>query len=295
MNFKNIRYFFRDAFLSLYRNRLLSFATVSTMAICILILGIAVALTLNAGSLIDRLESDVEIIVYIEKDIDSVKMPGIRKDIEKIEGISSISFISKEQGLKELEEKLGSEQYTLAETLDNNPLPNRYDVKADNPHEVPEIAAKIENISGVSKVNYGKGIVERLFKVTTGVRTISLVFIALLAFAAVFLIATTIRLSIFARRKEIYLMKLIGATDWYVSWPFYIEGVLLGLAGGFVAVVFLALGYGTVVQNIQASVFFIPMVDDFNILLQLYLSLLGVATVLGIIGTSISLRRFLNV
>ncbi|MEN6462317.1 MAG: FtsX-like permease family protein, partial [Syntrophomonas sp.] len=112
---------------------------------------------------------------------------------------------------------------------------------------------------------------------------------------AVFLIATTIRLAIFARRKEIYLMKLIGATDWFIRWPFFIEGILLGAAGGLIAILVLAFGYSSLLQNMGKALFFIPLVSRTGLLTNLYLALVAIGASLGVVGTSISLRRFMNV
>ena len=176
-------------------------------------------------------------------------------------------------------------------TIGKNPLPNTFDVKAKDPHQVAVIATKINKINGVYKVNYGQGVVERLFQVTRWVRVVSIAFIILLAAGAVFLIATTIRLAIFARRKEIYLMKLIGATDWFVRWPFFIEGMFMGISGSLIAVLLLALGYNSLVSRI-GTIFFMPLVSDPHLLSQLYLSLIGIGALLGMLGTYISINRF---
>jgi cell division transport system permease protein len=146
----------------------------------------------------------------------------------------------------------------------------------------------------VYKVNYGQGVVERLFQVTRWVRIISIAFIVVLAAGAVFLIATTTRLSVFARRKEIYLMKLIGATDWFIRWPFFIEGIFLGVAGSLLAVLLLGLGYQALLQNIGSMVM-VTLMSDTVLLGQIYLSLVATGAILGVLGTYISLNRFLDV
>lgn len=162
----------------------------------------------------------------------------------------------KKKALKSCSKKMGNEN--LKETVGQNPLPDTYEIKAKDPHEVPKIAKRIEKIDGIYKVKYGQGIVEKLFEVTRWVRIVSIAIIVLLALGAVFLIATTIRLAIFSRRKEIYLMKLIGATDWFIRWPFFIEGLVLGTAGALIAVGILALAYNSLIGNMQ-TVFFLPL------------------------------------
>ncbi|MFA7149351.1 MAG: permease-like cell division protein FtsX [Syntrophomonadaceae bacterium] len=290
----SIIYFLREALKSLSRNRLLSIATISTVAISILILGFAVLLTINAGALMNYLESDVEIVAFLDKDLTKSQISDVKQDLTAITGVKSVKFVSREQALAKLQESYGGKEYNLKETLGKNPLPHSYEIKADDPHSVPQIAVQVKKIDGIYKVNYGQGVVERLFKVTRWVRIVSMVFIVLLVFAAVFLIATTIRLAIFARRKEIYLMKLIGSTDWFVRWPFFIEGVFLGTVGGLIAILVLAAGYGSLINHMDV-LFFLPLVTNPKILSNVYIGLLICGAVLGVLGTWVSLNRFLDV
>jgi len=295
MNIRNIGYFFREALTSLSRNRLLSLATVSTMAISILFLGTAALMTINAGNFMNRLESDVEIVAFLDDSLSSSQTRNIGTEIKGLTGVKSVDFVSRDQALQKLQSKFSNQNYDLGKTLGKNPLPDTYEVKAENPQEVPRLAGEIDQLNGVYKVNYGQGVVERLFQVTRWVRIISIVLIFILAMGSIFLIATTIRLAIFARRKEIYLMKLIGATDWFVRWPFFIEGITLGLVGALIAIILLGIGYSSLVANMQSALFFIPLVYQQNLLLELYGSLVAAGAFLGILGTYVSVNRFLNV
>jgi cell division transport system permease protein len=295
MNIKNAGYFFKEALTSLSRNRLLSIATVSTMTICILFLGVAVLMTINAGNFMNRLESDIEIIAYLDNTPNGTQVSKIQDQIVAVDGVESVVFVSKDEALTRMQEKFAEKDYDLGKTLGKNPLPDTFEVKAKNPQEVAQVAQLVKAIPGVYKVNYGQGVVERLFQVTKWVRIISIGFVIILAIGAVFLIATAIRLAIFARRKEIYLMKLIGATDWFVRWPFFIEGILLGMIGALISISLLAVGYSSLVSNLQTALFFIPLVYQQNVLISLYASLLATGVLLGVIGSYISLNRFLNV
>lgn len=291
---RNIIYFIREALNSLSRNRLLTIATISTVSICILILGMAVLITMNAGQFMNKLEADVEIVAYLDKSLTGSQIADVKQDLMGIEGVKDVKFVSREEALKKLQESLGKDKYDLQDTLETNPLPDSYQVKSTDPHDVPAIAMEVEKIYGVSEVSYGKGVVERLFEVTKWVRIVSIILICLLALGAIFLIATTIRLAIFARRKEIYLMKLIGATDWFIRWPFFIEGVVLGSIGSLIAILILGSGYQSLIKNMD-TLFFLPLVTGQDALLALYASLIGVGAVLGVLGTLISLNRFLDV
>lgn len=291
---KSALYFCREALQSMLRNRILSLATISTVAICILILGIAVLATLNAGRIITRLESDLEIMAYLNNDLTQTQTSLVEKELKALPGVEKVRFVSREEALQYLQETFGEEQYNLQQTLGKNPLPDAYEIKAADPHQVPEIAEQVEKIAGVDTVSYGKEVVKNLFVATKWVRIISMIFIVLLSLGAVFLIATTIRLAIFSRRKEVYLMKLIGSTDWFVRWPFLIEGILLGTIGASIAILLLASGYQTFIGSIEA-VPFVPVLTDTAMLIKVYLSLVLVGAFLGILGTCISLNRFLEV
>jgi len=288
------KYFFSQAFNSISRNRLLSLATVTTVTVCILILGIAMLLFLNTSNLMSNLESDVEINAFLNKDLTQSQIADVKTQIEALPGIDSVLFVSKDQALQNLQKSFGGESYNLGTTMGRNPLPNSYQIKAKDPHNVPALAAQIGQLYGVDKVNYGEGLVERLFKLTQWIRTISIVIILLLSMGAVFLIATTIRLAIYARRKEIYLMKLIGATDWFVRWPFFLEGVLLGSCGALIALILLIAGYSSILHNVKA-VLFISLLNNSGILFTVYGGLLLTGAVLGTVGTLISLNRYLDV
>ena len=295
MKIKNIGYFFREALTSLSRNRLLSIATVSTMAISIFFLGVAVLLTVNADRFMNRLESDIEIVAFLNDSANKTQVAAINDQIQALAGVQAVVFVSKDEALARIQDKFATDNYDLGKTLGKNPLPDTYEIKAQKPQDVPILAGQIGTIPGVYKVSYGQGVVEKLFQVTKWVRIISVSLMGLLALGSVFLIATTIRLSIYARRKEIYLMKLIGATDWFVRWPFFIEGVILGLAGALIAIGTLGVGYNSLVSSLATTLFFVPLVQQQNLLINMYLSLLGAGAGLGILGTYISLNRFLDI
>ncbi|MGI6434148.1 MAG: permease-like cell division protein FtsX [Syntrophomonadaceae bacterium] len=291
---KNILYFCREALQSMLRNRILSLATISTVAICILILGMAILATLNASRIITRLESDLEIMSYLSSDLTASQISDVEKELKAIPGVDTVRFVSREEALQYLQETFGEDRYNLQQTLGKNPLPDAYEIKAVDPHQVPAIAEQVEQVAGISRISYGKELVSNLFTATKWVRILSMAFIVLLSLGAIFLIATTIRLAVFSRRKEVYLMKLIGSTDWFVRWPFFIEGILLGTAGALIAILLLALGYGTLIGSVQA-VPFVPVVTNTTLLIKLYAGLVLVGAFLGILGTYISLNRFLEV
>ncbi|NLB17173.1 MAG: FtsX-like permease family protein, partial [Syntrophomonadaceae bacterium] len=184
----------------------------------------------------------------------------------------------------------------LLETMEgSNPLHDSLEIKAANPREVGDLAVKVEKMEGVSKVRYGQDLVQRLFSATRWVRILSVVIVVFLGMAAVFLVATTTRLTIFSRRKEIYIMKLVGATNRFIRFPFFLEGIALSVSGTLFALLFLGLGYFYLIENVQPALAFLPMVTDINVLIQMGLGLTLAGMALGVIGTFISLNKFLDV
>lgn len=204
-------------------------------------------------------------------------------------------YISKERALERFRERLGEQQSILNALGDNNPLPNGYDIKVERPEQIKEIAQIIANIQGVENVRYGKEMVEKLFSLTKMIRTFGLIIIVFLALAATFIISNTIRLTVFARRREIGIMKYVGATDWFIRWPFLLEGMMLGFLGALIAVLVLMKLYSVFTGHMSVSIAFLPILPSYPILIYLAVFLLGVGMAIGALGSTISLRRFLHV
>ncbi len=296
MKWATIKYFFREARISLARNRLLSLATATTVSICIFILGMAILLYMNSGELTEKLESDVEIVAFLDEDLTLRERTRLEERLKAHPGVLSVTFVSRDKALASLEKKLGQGEYDLLATLEgNNPLPDSFRIKAKNPREVEQLAKELAKMQGISKLRYGQEVVRQLFAATRWVRIISVFIVVFLGAAAVFLVATTIRLTIFSRRKEIYIMKLVGATNRFIQTPFFLEGMALAGAGTVFALICLYLGYHYLLENIQPALAFLPLINDDLVLLKLFLGLGGAGIGLGIIGTFISVNRFLDV
>jgi cell division transport system permease protein len=186
--------------------------------------------------------------------------------------------------------------------VDNNPLPDKLLVEVIEPKTVPFVSEKIEALNKthkeqpIFKVNYGKGSVETLFKVTRAVRNIGFIFVAGLALMSMFLISNTIRVTILARRKEIGIMKLVGATNYFIRWPFFIEGALIGLIGSLVTSGALYIGYTGLVSSVQGDPMLgLQLVPFEDIWIMLCGLLVGLGVLIGVWGSTVSIRKFLKV
>ncbi|HAA90164.1 MAG TPA: cell division protein FtsX [Peptococcaceae bacterium] len=295
MRLRIILYVLQEACTSLRRNGWLNLAAVGTTAVSLLILGVSVLLFVNTNHIASMVESNVEIMAYLEPELDEDAARALKTQIFRISGVEEVEFISKEEALASLEKQLGKEKL-LRESLGGvNPLPDAYRIRTVEPRQVAAVAAAVSRLPGVEKVRYGQEIVEKLFKLTGWVRLISISLMGMLGICAVFLIATTIRLTMFARRKEISIMKYVGATDWFVRSPFLFEGIILGGCGALLAIAVLYFSYGALVSRIGEVLAFLPLVRDPSVLFRLFGGLLGIGVGLGVAGSFISIHRYLRV
>lgn len=295
MKLSSFSYALRDALRSLWRNKFMSIASVATVAISLLILGSAWLLVINTNYLAAVMESELEINVYIKPDVPREQAEAMNDVFAGIHGVAEVIFVPREEGLKLLEERFGEETNLLEALGERNPLPDVYRIKAAQASAVPTIASMAGELENVENVRYGQGMVEKLLSLTNWLRTAGVVIIIAIAIAAVFLIATSIRLTVFARRREVAIMKLVGATNWYIRWPFFLEGMIIGVAGALIAVGLLNLSYSELTKNIALTINFLPIITEKETLYGIFKNLLIIGTCLGAIGSAISLRRFLKV
>ncbi len=286
-------YILQEAFRSLRRNGWLNFAATGTTAVSLFILGVAILFALNTDAIAKSVESNVEIKVFLDPNLSREAAGALRSQILRIPGVKEVRFIPKEEGLRNLEKQFRKD---LRKSLGGtNPLPDSFEVRTFQPRQVVRVASLVSSLPGVDKVRYGQGIVEKLFRLTAWVRLISLSVMGLLALCAVFLIATTIRLTMYARRREIRIMKYVGATDWFVRGPFLVEGIILGGTGALLAVGVLYFAYSSLAARLQETLSFLPLVREGSTLLGVFEGLLAAGVGLGIAGSLISVHRYLRV
>lgn len=295
----------REGTKNVIRNGWMTFASISSISISLFILGIFVLITLNVNDIASQIEKQVEINVYLEVNTSQSQIDALESQIKGIPEVKTIKFVSKEEGLVYLRQKMGESGKALLEGFDgdNNPLNDAFTIEVDDPRNVATVADQISALNigkdpkPIYKVNYGKGTVEALFKVTEVVRWIGFGIVILLSFTAVFLIANTIKITILARRKEIAIMKLVGATNSFIRWPFFIEGALLGFIGSVIPVGLILGGYWKLMNtgSLDLSLMMIKLTPFHNISFTLTALLLGIGMVIGIWGSLISVRKFLRV
>lgn len=295
MKLKTGEYFIQEVFHSLRRNNWMTFASIGTVAVSLFVLGVFLILVLNMNRLAGMLESQVQISVYLEDHLTDREKRQIGYDIESLQGIDSVTYVDRETAKERLKERLGDQKYLLDALSEDNPLPDAFEVTVTTPSVVESAAGAIDSMQGVEEAKYGQDVVEHLFDITRLMRIFGFVLMGLLGGATLFIISNTIRLTVFARRKEIAIMKYVGATDWFIRWPFLLEGIVLGCIGGFIAAVALRSFYAAMAAKIYSTLAFFPLMPQYPFMNYVTLAILLAGIVIGAIGSVISLKRFLRV
>lgn len=283
-----------ESFKSLRRNGWMTFASASAVTVTLLLVGVFFVIMLNMNKFATDIENDVEIRTHIELTATKDNREALQKQIEKIDQVESVTFSSKEQELDHLIKTMGKD-WKLYEQ--ENPLHDVFIVKTKKPTDTPSVAKKISSYEHVNSAVYGEKKVEKLFNTLKMSRNIGVVLIIGLLFTAMFLISNTIKITIFARRKEIEIMKLVGATNWFIRWPFLFEGMWLGLIGAVIPIAVVASGYyyaydflATRIPNeVIQPLAYTPFVY------QVIGLMLLIGVIIGAWGSFISVRRFLKI
>jgi cell division transport system permease protein len=296
----------REGTKNVVRNGWMSFASISSIAISLLILGVFLLLVVNVNYMGKQIENQVEIRVFLELGTSELSINAIQNSISGMSQVSKVTFVSKAEGLKSMRAKMSASDQASLEGLDgdNNPLNDSLTVEVVDPHQVSVVAAQIEELNQgkspkpIVKVGYGKDTVKKLFDATRIVNYVGLGLVIGLGLTSMFLISNTIKLTIMARNREIKIMKLVGATNNFIRWPFFIEGALLGFVGSAIPVVLLFYGYWKLLNWLQpneTSSLLLKFKPFTEISYVLSFFLLAVGIIIGIWGSTISVRKFLKV
>jgi cell division transport system permease protein len=293
-------FFLREALRSLRRNAAPSFAAMATVLVTMLVLGFFIPIVQVAAGAANDVRSRVVVDVFVKGDASRSDLARVRALVTRAPHAKSVQFVSKEQALAEQRKKRGA----LYDLLSRNPLPYTYRVTPDKADNALALKNALTTTAAdgsqhgidpaIDSVKNSESNTRKIVAITRGVKiTVAILAFVLIA-ASILLIANTIRLSLFARRREIEVMKLVGATDWFIRWPFVAEGVLVGAFGAGLAILLLAVGKIAVLDPLARDfvVFALPRTIDFRILIAV---LLGAGALVSAAGSGLSLRRFLRV
>ncbi|HLR65673.1 permease-like cell division protein FtsX [Virgibacillus alimentarius] len=297
MKFSTFKRHLREGLKNIFRNGWMTVASVGAVTVTLILVGAFLALMLNLNQMATKVEEDVEIDVLIDPTSDEGDITALGEKIKKLDQVDTAVFSSKDEELKKLIKSFGEEGQSWELYEQDNPLRHVYIVQAKQPKDTIKVAKKIEGFDSVEEVIYGKDVVKRLFEFNKYARNIGLALIAGLVFTAIFLISNTIKITIMARSKEIGIMKLVGATNGFIRWPFFIEGMFLGILGSIIPITFILTGYYYIDHNVQDKItyHFVDILPFYPFAWQLSLIILLIGTVIGIWGSVMSVRKFLKV
>ncbi|MFZ5815801.1 MAG: permease-like cell division protein FtsX [Bacillota bacterium] len=307
MNLRGWANALRDAIRSMTQSGLMSLASMLSVAVSLLVLAVVLLLAVNLEHMAATAESQVEITAYLcnaqrdeakcnKQELSEPQKQAILGRVRALPNVREVNYLSRHQALEEMKKTDPAQRDLLAGYEgDQNPLSDEIHVKVVEVAQVRGVAEAILALPGVAKVNYGDEYVDDLMAFTNAIRFGGVGLVLLLLVATVLTLSNTIRLSVFARRREISIMKLVGATDWYIRRPFMLEGIFLGVIGAAVASGVTAYAYARMTPRLQETVPFLPLVHPDAVLSNLAVGLLLLGGVLGAIGSLVSLRRFLKV
>ena len=299
MKFRSIKYFFSEAFGGVIRNRLMSIASIGTVAACIFMIAISYCALTNVNYMLAQIEESIGIAVFLEDDVNSDKVLGINDALVAIDHVENVSYISPEEALDDLKESWDAEEILSGFDESNNPLSSSFEVSLDDISYQEEVVDKIEQIDGVRNIRSSETETQFLVKINNFLSIFGSALIIVLAAISVVIITNTIKLSVFTRRTEISIMKYVGATDWFIRWPFVIEGIIIGIVGAAIPIIIAWPLYNKLVDVIYAQIPMVQNLVSFTFGIDLFSVLLPFAllfgALLGVIGSTISLRKHLNV
>lgn len=296
MKINTIKQFIIDAFKSLRRNKTISLASVITVAATLFIFGVfmLLALTINMG--VKSIEDTVEVKIFLKDNIDLVQKRDLELELKKADGVKSYKYESKFEALQSFKEQL-KDKKSLLDSFDssNNPMPAAFIVKLDKVEDAENVQNQFKSKLGVEDIGNQKEVIDKIIQISNTVKWIGVVVFLILAGVSLFLIANTIKLTVFSRRREIGIMKFVGATDWFIRWPFIIEGIVIGILGAVVSNISLYFLYDMAYTKVVMQLMTISLVSPsyvFSVMLGEFI-LAGI--LVGALGSFLSLRKFLDV
>jgi cell division transport system permease protein len=298
-------FFIQEAFRALRRNAAPSTAAIVTTSVTVILLGVLIPIFQTASAKSDEVRGQLNFQVALYADATQAEIHSLGRELEAVSHVKTVEFVSKTQALEELKEDLGKEKAReLTSQLSENPLPASYRLTPDDAANLTGIRKAIVSTGPDGERRTISPIVEKIFdrqdesqkieQVTGALKIVLTVITALLLLASLMLVGNTIRLSIYTRRREVEVMRLVGATRWFIRWPFMIEGVVVGFTGGLVAILILWLGKITIVDPLSDSFSFVAAQDNISFP-ALIAVLFASAVLVSAAGSGVTLRRFLKV
>lgn len=289
-------YYWKEGFRNIFKHGFMSIAAVLIMVACLLLTGTVTLIAYNIDLSITELQQSNEIVVWIDENLTTREARALGAEFDQIDNIATIEFIDRDEALEDYRQELGDDAYILEDFgSDNNPLRNSFVFTMKDPSLAEDTIAQIEAVEGADDVRADEAVISRLMQIQNVFNIVALAMVVGLAVISIFIISNTVKLAMFARREEISIQKIVGATNWFIRWPFVIEGMVLGLLAGGLA--FLAQwGLYTELHGIVSGVIPYFQIVPFESVRWLVLGVYcGAGVLFGIGGSVTSIRKFMNV
>lgn len=286
-------YFLKESLISFKKNWVISMAGITTVALSLLLVGSFMLFAFAMNNIIKSTEQKVEIVVFLADGIPAESVEALQSEIMSWGEVKKVDYVSKDQALEQLKKQFKDSD--MLDMIEGNPLPASLEITLKDPQKANDVVTRLEDRSEVDDVRHDRQLVDRLFQVTKIARWFIAIFVGLLSFASLVLIANAIRLAIYARRKEVAIMRLVGASNWFIRWPFLLEGILQGVIGAVISIILLYIAKVVLIDKIKSALVFLPIGSSQQEFYQLVFGLIIAGIVIGAAGSAIALRRFLKV
>lgn len=303
VSMRSFFYFIKEALLNSKRNFGTTFGAIVTIFLSLLVIGVFMVTSLIIERVVQGVESQVSISIYLADEAGEADVDTLISYIEAMEAVSSVTYVNKDQALENFKEMVSPD---IAGQLDGNPLPASLAIELSDPEQVEAVAEaiKAEPVYGMvidnpddpeDSIRYGQQVVKQLFAVTDVIRLVCIVLVIMLIFVALVFINNTIRLAILARRKEIAIMRLVGASNGFIRGPFLMEGALQAIIGAGLAILSISLMASQFLPQLSSLLAWLPIDYTSMQLWQIYILLLGIGLIIGLFGSAWAMRRYLKV
>jgi len=294
---RNLKYYLAETFRSFVRNKLMTLTSVATVAACLIIVVFSYAVAQNVSGILSYLETSIGITVFVDDTLSDQQVDMLHQNILALDNVATAEFISPDEALQNLAEDLGDTTGILIDMLGDSPLRRSFTLDLHDIRFQTETSAAIWGMYGVANISEASGLTDMIITTGNFISLFSFIVILILGVLAVVIITNTIKLTVNNRRNEITIMKYVGATDWFIKWPFVIEGVLIGIIGAIIPLVVVWLSYDGLIDSIRDSqlMWWLPFRTASEIFPLFTPVTIILGAVIGMLGSISSMRKYLSV
>ncbi len=296
MKIRTAEYFIKEGFGNIWKNQIMSLASIGTVVASLIIFGIFILFNTNVNYIGQQIQDQQVIKAFIDESMTEEQVKAIGQQINAIENVEKCELETKAKALENFKEKLGEDNEVLLEGLEqDNPLRDSYTITAKDISHTEQIITQLEQMEEIVNIKGEIEVVDLLQKITKSIQMVSMGIMVILVLISIFIISNTIKLTVFARRKEINIMKFVGATDWFIRWPFIVEGIIIGFTGAILALILIGYGYSYTINFIYQNTMIFQLRSFSSLLQGLMLIFIALGISIGTIGSAISIRKYLRV